>query len=325
MIITKNFQTTIDLLNSSEIYNVNKNNIILQKLNERYKNICYQSSLIIEITKIIRQSSIRMIDNRLDGGATIDVMFEAKCLILNIGEVICGVQIFKMNNNMITANHENIAIIIKKNNNKITKVIQIDQNIPVIITGIKYNIGNNKISASAYPLSPDLLINETIYFNITEKMNEKEKEKIFIIIGDINNIKSEINNCEPQIINLFQTLLYPYKNKTDINKKYNKKITNLPLLNMEKLLEIKNGCILYPSEYDKSEEKIFYINDEHEMKENEIASNVIYNTCYNIVSYILNDYLYYLLALKELVKYYSTIDKIKTISNYWKIYNENKL
>ena len=44
------------------------------------------------------------------------------------------------------------------NNNKITRVIQIDQNIPVIITGIKYNIGNNKISASAYPLSPDLWI-----------------------------------------------------------------------------------------------------------------------------------------------------------------------
>jgi len=323
MIITKNFQTTIDLDNSNDIYNINKDKIILDKLNERYKNICFQSALILEIVKIIRTSSIRMLDNKMDGGASIDIMFEAKCLILNISEVLCGVQIFKITNNMITANHENVSIIIKKNNNKINKVLQVGQNIPVIILGIKYNIGNNKISASAYPLSPELLIHESIYFNITEKINEGEKEKLYLIINNINEIKNEIKTYDKQIISLFETLLYPYKKKIDINKKYNKKYNEISLLNVEKLLELNSGYIFYSSEYDKVEEKLLYINQEYEEKTNE--NNIVYNKAFNVISYILNDYLYYLLSLKELIKEYNSIEKIKTISNYWKIYNENKI
>ena len=252
MIITKNFQTTINLNDSNEIYSINKDNIILQKLNERYKDTCFQSALILEIIKIIRQSSIRMMDNKMDGGASIDVMFEAKCLILNIGEIVCGVQIFKITNNMITATHNNIAIIIKKNNNKINKVLQIGQNIPVLVSGVKYNIGNNKISISAYPLSPELLINNKIYFNIIDKINETEREKLYNIINEINKIKDEINNFDIQIISLFKTLLYPYKKKVEINKKYNE----ISIFNLEKLLEIKSGCIFYTTEYDKSEDEL---------------------------------------------------------------------
>jgi hypothetical protein len=318
MIITKNFQTTINLNDSNEIYSINKDNIILQKLNERYKDTCFQSALILEIIKIIRQSSIRMMDNKMDGGASIDVMFEAKCLILNIGEIVCGVQIFKITNNMITATHNNIAIIIKKNNNKINKVLQIGQNIPVLVSGVKYNIGNNKISISAYPLSPELLINNKIYFNIIDKIDETEREKLYNIINEINKIKDEINNFDIQIISLFKTLLYPYKKKVEINKKYNE----ISIFNLEKLLEIKSGCIFYTTEYDKSEEKILYINEEHEEENN---SNIIYNKSYNIISYILNEFLYYFIGLKELTKEYNSIEKIKSINNYWKIYNENKL
>jgi len=331
MIIIKNFQTTIDLFNSSEIYNVNKNDMVIQKLNERYKNTCYQSCFILEINRIIRQSCIRMIDNRIDGSASIDVMFEAKCLIFNIGEIICGAKIFKINHNMITAIHDNAAIIIKNNNNKINKVLQVGDIIPVIITGVKYNIGNNKISTSAYPLSPELLLNETIYFNITESINNQEKEKLNMIISNINEVKEEIKSSNNQIINLFKILLYPYKSKIDINKKYNKKIEKIDLLNIDSLLKLSSGCILYTTELDKSEEKILYLKDENnEQKENSsntatINSNTIHNKCYNILSYILNDYLYYILGLKELVLYYGSIEKIKTINNYWKIYNENKL
>ena len=65
MIITKNFQTTIDLDNSNDIYNINKDKIILDKLNERYKNICFQSALILEIVKIFRSKVVDIADNSI--------------------------------------------------------------------------------------------------------------------------------------------------------------------------------------------------------------------------------------------------------------------
>jgi hypothetical protein len=229
--------------------------------------------------------------------------------------------------------HDKASIIIKNNNNKINKVLQVDNNIPIIITGVKYNIGNNKISTSAYPLSPELLINETIYFNIVDGINNQEKEKLNMIINNINEIKLEIKNQNSQIINLFKILLYPYKSKIDISKKYNKKIEKIDLLNIDSLLKLSSGCIMYTTDLDKSEEKILFLINEHkelntnnkETETSDINANIIYNKSYNILSYILNDYLYYILGLKELVTHYDSIEKIKTINNYWKIYNENKL
>ena len=310
MRIFKSITTSIDLINSHDIYNPDRETLIKNKLKDRYLNCCYEASLIIDITKIVRMSAIRM-SSRIDGGATIDVQFEAECLILTHGELVCC-RVLGLHNNGMTAINDSAAIFVQniKDYAAAYKTIQIGNTIPVTIKRVAYNVGRDKISANAHIYMPELTTNT--YYEIMQGLSDEEIEKLQKMVDAIKDLKKTIAAKEKNIVTLFRAFLYPYKKNIEFAESKMKKYE----LEVKNMAEIDSGIVVYPSETNKDKE-LFY----HSSVVKDIA---VQATAYAAFSNILSIYTNYLNSIITLCDNYPNIESIKAINSYWLVCNANK-
>ena len=310
MLITKVLDTRVDLATHAEIYGANVVEILMSKLKTRYLETCFSSMLILEILEIIRYSDRIMVDNRLDGGAYINVQFKVSGMILLKGEVVHGCKVSKILNNNIIVKHQYITGNMSADpKRKIIGIVKLNQIIPVIVDDVRYNIGKSQITMMCKPYTPQPY--PEIYYNIInagalDKLNEV-LDKIKVEEAKHEKIKGLKSYAG------FKTLVYPYKTarkfeQSQIGSKF-KDITLTELIKNKNNICItvvdysNDNCILYTNNHIDSSVPIMVVNAQLHVALSEIIMNR----------------LNYLQMLRGFVEYYDTPEKNKDMMAYWKI------
>ncbi len=301
MYITKTIETTIDLFDSNDIYSADIDSVILNKLNARYKNVCYMGVLIQSVDSIVRRSCIRMVDDRIDGSAYVDVEFIVTCIILVHGEILHNCRINEIKAYSIFAEHK-IAIVKlqKESQDLISKILKIDQRIPFVVKQVRYTISENKISVVATPFIPTVI--ESPYYVITDGLSEMEIEKLNILVSACNA----------------EELLHVDITKKDQHGKIASDLELQPVkLDLQLLSTIDEGIIHYPCEDERSNKRLFW-NKKNKMSQ-DLPIQQISSRLYPVIAEIYNKYLLYLLALRGFVETYNTPESMLDLVTYWKI------
>jgi hypothetical protein len=153
MIIDKYFETRLEINDPIDLFSKDYEQTILDILKKQYTNVCYKSSFIISINKIVRRSSLYCKSKTLDGGIYFDVQFKASCIVYDKGEILHNCSIVKVTDkNILFAKTKQASIRIKN----ITKlnVFKEGEHIPVIIQGIRYPPFKPEIAITAIPFIP---------------------------------------------------------------------------------------------------------------------------------------------------------------------------
>jgi hypothetical protein len=321
MIITKIIESSVDLKTSDEIYSYNKKATLLEKLKKRYTNICYQSIFILDVINIIKYSKTRMVDNRLDGGASIDVMFEVRGIILNKNEVLNGCKIVQIASNAIIAEHKYAGIFLKIDQKlpsfSVSQIIKKGQTIPISVDSIMFNPGTSQMTIIGSPYVPTPHTN--VYHNITNEMTQSEVEKLKLLIADFNKelaLHEKISKNKPYEI--FKDIVYPYKtNQKFETSQLGSKFSTLKV-NIEDLAHISDGCLLYPSDLNKldSLDKFIYHAKDYVKIDN---LTIVDARAYTALSYMILQRIYYLQGLRGIYEEYDTPEKNQDMITYWKV------
>lgn len=334
MLITKIIHTSIDLLSPDDIYNPNLDQILMDKLKERLVGKCHYSMLILNVLEIKRRSSRRLANNRLDGGASVDVQCKLEGQSFSNGEIlIC--KIVETLNNAITAEHEYAGIKIQKDSydphgksSQILKILSKGQFVPVIVQFARYNLNKDKASIIATPYLP--VFQPYVVFRITTGLTANETETLtdMINIIHVEEEKHKVISKEKRY-ELFKSIMYPFKNlqKIDQSKEFSTWGMKEISLNSDKvdklfeeILAISSGYIVYPSEDHKSNRRFFHTN-----KNIETNRLTIQGSTFVVMSLILNKYLLYLTGLRSFVDAYSSLDKAEKIAVYLQICKESQI
>ncbi len=195
MLITKILDTSVDLMTNDEIYDPNVINILFKKLRDRYIGKCFTSMLILDILEIIRHSDRIMVDNRLDGGAYINVQFKVSGMVLLKGEVVHGCKVTKILNNNIIVSHQYImGNMTADEKRKIIGIIGLNKIIPVIIDDVRYNIGKSQITMMCKPYTPQPF--SEIFYNITEISHVDKLDNVLLKLKSEESLHDKIKNTK---------------------------------------------------------------------------------------------------------------------------------
>lgn len=321
MIITKVIETSIDLDDpDSEIYNPNKEELCMTKLEKRYVGKCYQSMFINKISKIIRISDVIMVDNRNDGMAYLDVQFEVTGIYFITGEILNGNEIKKIGTNIILAQRTHASIHLKPDPTKIIyNSLSLGQKIPVVVINSSYSINKDEITITAAPFTP-VVPDKEINYSITRALNPEEIEQVEYVTEQIRleeELHSKISSQESYKI--FKDMIYPYKNKQKFELSVQGKEFTPVKLELKELLMIDSGTIKYPSHDEKSNKRLFWsnknINDPNTINVSSTLSAILLN--------ILNLYLSYMQSIREFVETYPKPPDY--LVNYYKICQKLKV
>lgn len=321
MFIIKTLQTTITLY-GNDIYTADLTGTLIRELTKRYKNVCYQSMLILSIIRIKETPSVIMNTNTLDGSAYADVQFEVYGVVYSAGEILHNCRVLEFNQSSIIMEHEHAGILLQKHSDidgVIFKILKANQRIPVIVHNASYAPGKNSISMIAYPYAPS--VDTVVYWNIKSGLTPEQTDKLSIIL---TNIEEEEKNHKaiatvPSYA-FFRDLLYPYK----INQKFDQsaKASALKLkpvqLNLKSLLEINAGCVTYPPEDNRMNKRLFLSTD---FKADLILDTDIYidSDAYTAISEICKKYLMHLQALRGFMETYPTEKAASELVTYFNL------
>lgn len=326
MLIKKTLETTLDLFQHDDIYCLDVEAMLIKKLTEKYANRCFKSMLILKILKILKKSSIHFEDNRLDGGAHIDVTFEAEGEVYTRGEVIHGCRIIEIQGNIIAAENKYAGIKLIHNDQNtipILKVLEVDHVIPIVVQRVAYNMYKSKISISGTPYIP--IFTPVIWFDIQEGLTPDQTEKITKYLEIIATEEEEHKKISKEKrYELFKNIMYPFKTLQQIDKRKDFTILSMKPISIDtdpkkflsSVLDIESGIITYPCEDHRLNHRFFYSNKK--LSEENTKSS-IKATMFQVLSDILVNYSLYLRCLRGFVETYKDLDDAKKLASYLSI------
>lgn len=329
MIITKTFnmqikkllETYIDIKDTNEIFSNNIENMLMDKLREKFIGKCYMSCLIININKIIKRSFIYMKDT-LEGDCHLNIMFEVDAIEYIKNEIINGCKIIKKESNGIIhaiSEHTGIQINIPAN----ISIFKEGDIIPVIVKMVRYNINQTSVSVLATPFIPNT--DPIIYYKITDTLSKPETEIINSLLSQIKNAELNIkgDSNSKKIYKFFTDMLANNNSsKSTINNNYKKLFSDkINQINISDILNIKTGIVFKSNEeFDSSIIMNVKSNDKIEDK----IEDIIEESMFIIFSTLLISYLSNIQSLQGFLKYYSKIEDIKKNKSIWKLYTSMK-
>jgi len=331
MIIKRILETYMDISDPKEIFSPNRDNMIMDKLKDKFVGVCYMSCFIVKINKIIRRSYIYMKDT-LGGDANTTVMFEVDAIVYQVNEIINGCKIIKKEPNGIIhgkSDHAGIQLSIQPN----MSIFKEGDIVPVIVKRVRYNVNQNAVSVLAVPFIPMIL--EPIYYNIHGILSKQQNDELKYILEQITTEEQKINNLnvnDKKIYKFFTDLI-----NTDIPKN-NTDMKDVKKVNINNILELKSG-IIYRLENKYDDPTIYYsdskeltfnlasISEEKNGSTNAIKkttpkiNNVIDESIYIAFYSILIKYLTNLQALQNFIIQYPTFTSVQNSKEIWKMYS----
>ena len=313
MLIKKIFETSIDISDPNDIFNIDEQ-FIKNILKERYVSRCHKGMFILDILRIVRKSNIYLADDRLDGSAYFSVQFEAQGDVLFAGEILHGCKISKIHANAITAIHKYAGVKIR--NTSVTNILKTGDVIPVVVKKSMYAVNKPQISVLGIPYVPTQE-DQRIVFQITRGMNDEETKKLKVILGYIDEREKKVATYEKKnksSMQFYNALLYGYKKDQKFATSAEaKKRKILPVkLNSKELLKLTQGVIIYTGLDHPYQKRLFHGKKLITMEDD----LVIENDLYSVLSNIFNMYLRYLDALIGFAETYKTKEQILKIKKY---------
>jgi len=314
MLITKSLETAVDLLDPNDIFAPDIDALIIKKLTERYANRCYQSMLVLKVLRVIQRSLVRMADNRLDGGAFVNVQFEVEGIALCQNEIIHSCKIIEIMPNAITAENKYAGIKIQQD--QTTKILQVGQIVPIVVQRVRYTPNEALISVMGSLFVPKVQGN--VYCSLTSGLTPEETEKVSVMLDKIRAEEKQIP--KGNLTDFFASLLYPYK----VGQKYeyikfvsDAKFKPVPL-ELKQLTSLNSGLVVFPIEDQRTNKRIFHTSGgSHTSGAPDIRDakgTVVKCTAYAALSNILTKQLLYFSALRGFVETYSEVESMKV---YW--------
>ena len=321
MIVKKIIETSIDLLLPSEIYSTDVDQLILEKLKKRYLNICYQSILITKIVEVIQRSAVRIVNNRLDGGAFVDVRFKAEGIIYLEKEIINGCKVSEIRGKNIILEHKYATIMIQDLNNKnIYQTLNINHIVPIIVSKCKYSLSQKNMTITGALYTPQ--VRQNIVFIINNGLDAYELQKFKIVTQEIEAKEKQLDLLKDRkLFDYFQNLLYPFKvnqkyEQSDMAKKYQLQPINVTVDAMNTL---NSGAIIFPCEDHFKHRRVFYTKKTQDL--DQLGDMVISNGLYYILTQYLSKYINYLDPLIEFLLIYDSdkgpTEAYKALKTYW--------
>lgn len=314
MIITKILETSVDLFEPDDIYALDVKKLLLQKLNERYSNKCFSSILITKVIDIIRYSDRIMVDNRLDGGAYVNVQFKVEGIILTKGEVLQGCKIVNIASFGVIVNHSHaVGIMTQDPQKKAISLIKKDQIIPIIVDDVRYNIGKSQITITCKPYTPQPF--PEVLYNITEILSPEDTEKIDTILAELGEEEKRHETVKSEkSYEFFKNLIYPYKTVRKFNLSPIGSTFKSVSLVLKDILEIRDGCIT-SSDITTND----FLVHSKKTYNNSINLQVINSPLYPALSSIIQQRITYLRMLRGFAEQYDTTAKNQEMLAYWKV------
>lgn len=323
MFITKKLDTTVDLINPSDIYSPDISSVIVYELEQRYVGKCYRSVFILGINKILRRGPIIIRKNELDGCAYVDVQFLADCFILVQGEVLHGCNIAEIYSNAIIATNKYANIKLKKNKkNPAVDILSVGDKIPIVVEKVRYIPCQNSVSVMGTPYLPRA--EPTTFWRIARGMSNKEKNEIKTLLDTIEDEdKLHKDISKGKAYKFFSSLMYPYKvdQKTDKSKWV--KSLKMKSVKLEDSLELSKAIVCYPDGKHKSD-RVFYKTDDKfgdklSNKLNDKLDYVVDVDAFPYVADMCNRYLLHMQALRGFVETYTDMKDINKLMTYWRV------
>ena len=323
MLIKKNLETSLDLIDPNEIYRIDLDDLIKKKLTTRYVGRCYQSCYVTEVTKIIRRSSVRLIDNRIDGGATLDVLFEVQGIILVKGELLHGCKIAEIQQQTITAEHKYAAIKLQKGQSgSIFGILKVGQIIPVVVSKVRYSPNADTMSVIGTPFYPSVV--KDIYCEITDELTIEQSEQITSILDQITDEEEKHKSIAGEkSYEFFRDLMYSWKTaqKFEVSPLFTSGKFKIVDQTMEKFMSIDKGIVVKPAMDSLKNKRFFHSLDVDAVKKiinQDTNSTFIQAGMFVFVSDLLNRYLLYLQGLRGFVETYD-LNLMKSMVTYWSV------
>jgi hypothetical protein len=309
MIIIKLFDVILNIKDVNILFAINKNQQIFELVKQKYSNICYLESYIIQINKIVNRSLIESNQNDLDCSFNVYVQFEAECLVLNKNEIILDMEIQDNINNNIILKKDNMLAFIK--NNKDIQTFNKGDKIPIIVGKAKFTTGSNKISINAYPMIP--ILNNNIYYYKINKITDNDKKQLHELIIKYIEMeeerKKDINKQKNNKWDYFDNLIYPF-NKDNTNNEI-KEYKTLDLLS----LNYNDNIIFINSNINMSKCLICIDNN---------ITNYIEDNSILILYELLKKYYLHIKLINDLSEMYNTNDMINNNIDIFNIYSKYK-
>ncbi len=314
MLITKIIETSVDLFEPDDIYALDVPKLLLHKLNERYQNKCFSSILITKVIDIIRYSDRIMVDNRLDGGAYINVQFRVEGVILTKGEVLQGCKVVNIASFGIFITHPHaVGIMTQDPHKRAIAMVKKDHTVPVIVDDVRYNVGKSQISITCKPYTPQPY--QEVFYNITEILSPEDTEKIDTLLTELTTEeKLHKSISSEKSYEFFKNLVYPYKTARKFHLSPIGSAFKPVALTLKSLLEIRDGCI---TSADSSLDEFLV----HAKKTYSTTPDlqVIDGPLYPALSSLIYQRIQYLTMLRGFVEQYDTVAKNQEMMAYWKV------
>jgi hypothetical protein len=321
MIVKKIFETRLDIKDINFIFCQNYNERIIAELTEKYKNVCFKSVYILEITKIIKKGEMYCKNKVLDGSTYMDITFEALGIVYEKGEILHNCKILQINNNgTMHAKGKYTSIYVKNIDGM--NIFKVGEEIPLIVNMCRYNIYETEISVSAIPLIPiakKSVIYRVINTNATTDIELKiNKGFPFGDLAVLLKKLKDIKNDNKAVYKFFNDLIYPYKkDQVKIGKETTTEIHNL--MGDYEMVYIPNTRLdddTFMVLGDKNVEKIMKIDPDT------VTIHIDKTDC---ILMILYDYLKRTQILYDFATVYDNTEKIKSKSDIWSLYDMLKV
>jgi hypothetical protein len=314
MIIQKDLETRIDLLDAKDIMNPNITEVCMKHLNKKFLGICFKSCLVVKINKIIRHSQ-RYMSEELNGAAYMDIEFEVDGIIYTKGEIINGCNIVKIESDgRIHAKSQYAGLQIRQDTS-LVNIYKEGQIVPFIAKRVKYNPAQSAISVEALPFTP--MFPKTKIYIIKNPLDDEGVKKVTKLFGQIQIYKDKINGFDAaakKALMFFQELIYPFKKTADFKLPtfVKKKLT------LENALQLKTGIICNPVEL-KIQDMEFFISEE--TKEFESPFEIYEKDLLFVLDKYLINVIRHYHTLIEFVETYPTFAKVQEYKDIWRMFN----
>jgi DNA-directed RNA polymerase subunit E'/Rpb7 len=316
MKVIKFLETRVDITNINDMFCSDYNLMIINLLKKKFNNRCYKSVYILDILDIINRSSLNCKAKALDGFVYIDVQFKALCLLYEKGEIIHDCKIVQiLSKNIILAKSAYCSIQIK-NSTKVD-IFKENDEIPIIVNTVRYNLFDTEVAISATPLIP-IFRDPIVYVIDSNKNKEHEAESLYKENKDeINNLEKDISKFDKKAIKFFTDIMYPFKKY----KSYKKNVDVLTLKDLDKIAE---GDILYIGDRYLNEDIYYRGSKSFDISSLDLQDPLeILIPLHEMQNKLIFEYKKDLTTLLEFLQEYS-IEKIKKNSILWQIYNSLK-
>lgn len=286
MRITKVIETTLDVV-GDDMYAFDLDQMCIGLLIKKYVGRNYKSCLIIEVTRILRRSNVRMLET-LDGKASVDVQFEVKAIVYIENEVVHGCKVVSKYPDRIHLKSEH-AVIIITNASFYMGACEVGDIIPTVMERVRYSPGESLITMKALPFLPH---HNKVIYKLTDSnptnFRDEEAEEID---------SQKLTPAEKKVTDFFASLTEPKKR---------------PLIPIEKM----SGYVII----DPCRRGVYSVK-QADIKDEDV---VVEKSMEGVGEMAIRQYGMHVRMLDGFRKTYKSMADVKALSAVWKMYSSAK-